>query len=320
MTVGICGVAVAGLLIGLSHTYLMLIVFLVLMGVAGSGYHPAAAPLISASVEPKNQGRALGVHMIGGSGSHFLSPLIAAAIAGVWGWRGSFIGLAIPTTALGIILYILLGRRAGKGKNQQTLTTLHNETPPPSPPSGRLRQLVAFVILSTFTHGVTSATIAFIPLFLVDHFGVGKETAAALLSIIYFAGLWASPLGGYLSDRMGRVRLVLAICVIAAPTVYLLNVVPYGVATGALLLIIGIFTYFRAPASEAYIISHTPIHRRSTVLGIYYFSSMEAGGALTPVLGFLIDRLGFYNAFTLGSITIIAVTLVCSVFLWRSRD
>jgi len=59
ITIGICGVALAGLLIGLSQTYIMMIVFLALMGVLGGSYHPASPPLISASVQPKNQGWAL---------------------------------------------------------------------------------------------------------------------------------------------------------------------------------------------------------------------------------------------------------------------
>mgnify|MGYP002397206928 CR=1 FL=1 len=57
ITIGICGVALAGLLVGLSQTYIMMIVFLVLMGMLGGGYHPSAPPIISASVEPKNRGR-----------------------------------------------------------------------------------------------------------------------------------------------------------------------------------------------------------------------------------------------------------------------
>ena len=40
ITIGIVGGALTGLIIGLSTTYIMMIVFLVLMGIAGGGYHP----------------------------------------------------------------------------------------------------------------------------------------------------------------------------------------------------------------------------------------------------------------------------------------
>ncbi len=317
ITIGICGVALAGLLVGLSQTYIMMIVFLVLMGVLGGGYHPASPPLVSASVEPKNRGRALGFHMIGGSASFFLAPLIAAAIAIVWGWRGSFIVLAVPTIVFGIVFYVLLGRRADTKQTEHRLTDGDNEVPP-SP--RRLHRLVPFIILSTSTGAVILSTISFIPLFVVDRFGVGEETAAALIAVIYSAGLWASPLGGYLSDRLGRVPVVLTVCFIAGPVIYLLNLVPYGLGFGAVLVFIGMIIYIRMPVSEAYIVDQTSKRHRSSILGIYYFGNMEGAGILTLVMGYLIDQLGFYSSFTIASTALVAVTLVCSIWLWASRD
>ncbi len=316
ITISISGVALAGLLVGLSQTYIMMIAFLILMGVVGGGYHPAAPPLISASVEPKNRGRALGFHVIGGSASFFLAPLIGVAIATGWGWRGSFIGLAIPIIAFGIVFYVLLGRRADTKRAEHRTTDSHDRTP--FTPD-RLRRLVAFIILSTFTSALIFSTIAFIPLFMVDHFGIGKETAAVFLAIIYSAGLWAGPLGGYLSDRLGSVPVILAVCLISGPVIYLLNLVPYGLGFGVLLLTIGMITTMRMPVSEAYIVGQTSERHRSTILGIYYFSGMEGGGILTPVIGSLIDRFGFYLSFTITGAALATVTLVCSIFLWASR-
>ena len=317
IAIGISGVALAGFLVGLSQTYIMMLVFLALMGLVGGGYHPASPPLISASVEPKNRGRALGFHAIGGSASFFLAPLFAAAIATAWGWRGSFIGLAVPTFIFGIVFYVLLGQRLAAKKAEPEITSSHKEAPLAP---GRWRRLVPFLILSTFTAAVMFATISLIPLFLVDHFGVGKETAVASVALIYSSGLWASPLGGYLSDRLGRIPVVLVVCLIAGPVIYLLNLVPYGWGIGALLVTIGMIIYVRMPVSEAYIVGQTSERNRSTILGIYYLSSMEGSGVLTPVLGYLIDQLGFYSTFTIAGVALLVVTLVCSIFLWGSRD
>ena len=317
ITMGISGVALSGLLVGLSQTYTMMAVFLVLMGLMGGGYHPAASPLISMSVEPENRGRALGFHLIGGSASHFLAPLMAAAIASGWGWRGSFVGLAVPTIVFGMVFYILLGRRATVEKRERRIADSHGDTPPGP---GHFRRLVAFIMLSAFTWAVISSTIAFLPLFLVDHSGVAEETAASFLAIIYSAGFWAGPLGGYLSDRLGRVPVMLAVCFTSGPIIYLLNLVPYGPGFGALLLIIGTILIMRAPISEAYIVGQTSRRQRSTILGIYFFSGLEGGGILTPAMGYLIDRLGFHPSFTIASAALFTVTLGCSLVLWRSRD
>ncbi|MFC1874113.1 MFS transporter [Chloroflexota bacterium] len=317
LAIGICGVAVAGLMVGLSQTYIMLLVFLVLMGILGGGYHPSAATLVSSSVEPKNQGRALGFHLIGGSASFFLAPLIAAAISEAWGWRSSFIGLAIPTAAFGVILYLLMGRRGGIGKPSPVAASTQEAMPVPP---GRWRRLVVFMVLSNFTQATVFSVIAFIPLYLVARFNISEGAAGASLSIIYSAGLWVSPLSGYLSDRWGRIPLMLTVGFLAGPVIYLLNLVPYGFGIGALLLTIGALMYIRMPVSESYIIHQAPVHRRSMVLGIYYFASMEAGGLFTPALGFLVDRFGFNDAFTMAGVAALVVTSVCSVFLWGRRD
>lgn len=317
ITMGISGVAVAGLLVGLSQTFLMLIVFLVLMGVMGGGYHPSAPPLISASVEPKNRGRALGLHLIGGAASYFLAPLVGMAMAAVWGWRGAFIGLAIPTIFFGFIFYVLLGRQLDLKKKKPIEADGRDES---SSPPGRVRRLVVFMILSTFNSAFILATVAFIPLYLVDHHGVGDKTAAGLVAFIYSAGLWAGPLGGSLSDRFGRIPVMLAVCFISGPVIYLLNVLPYGVCIYALLLAFGVCIYFRMAVSESYIVNQISERNRSTILGIYYFSAIESSGALTPVMGYLIDRLGFSLTYTISCVTMIAVTLVCSIWLWHSRD
>jgi len=313
ITVGICGVALAGLVVGLSQTYIMMVVFLALMGLLGGGYHPAAPPLITASVKPKNRGRTLGLHTVGGSASFFLAPLMAAAIATIWGWRGPFIVLAIPTIIFGIVFYVLLGQRVATKKTEHRIPSSHKEAPPTP---GRVRRLTSFIILSSLTWSVIFSVISFIPLFLVDHFGTSEQTAAAFIAVIYSAGLWAAPLGGYLSDRLGRVPVILAVGFIAGPVIYLLNLVPYGWGFGAVLVLIGMLLYVRMPVSEAYIIGQTSERNRSTILGIYYFSGMEGGGVLTPVVGYLIDQLGFHASFTIAAASLVVVTLVCSIWLW----
>jgi MFS family permease len=317
ITTGILGVAVAGLLVGLSHTYLMMIAFLVLMGLLAGGYHPAAPPLISASVKPENLGRALGLHVIGGGVSFFLAPIIAAWIAATWGWRGSFIALAVPAAVVGIILYLNLGQRGLAKKSRPKAAPSQKDK---AADQDRTSTLAYFIFLATFTHAVLSSTMSFIPLFMVDHFLVSKATAAALIAVIYSAGLWVGPIGGYLSDRLGRVPVVLTVCFMTGPLIYLLNLAPYRWGIVALLLMMGITIYVRMPVAEAYIVGRTSERHRSTVLGIYFFGNMEGSGVFAPIMGYLIDHLGFSVSFTIAGATAVAVALVCSVLLKKGHD
>jgi len=317
IAIGVSGVAFFGFLVGLSPTYIVMAISLILLGVAGGGYHPASIPVISASVQSEKRGRALGLHQIGGTASHFLAPLIAVRIATVLGWRGSFIGTAIPIIVFGIVLYWLLGRWGYTKKAAQEISKDHTEAPPTP---GRLSRLIAFLALSIVGQILILAIISFIPLFLVDHFGIGEEVAAIGLALVYTAGFWAGPLGGYLSDRLGTVPVMLVVTLVTGPVIYLLSLVSYGAAIVVLLMLIGMSLDSRMPVSEAYITGQTSERNRSTILGIYYFGSRGGPGIITPLIGYLIDQFGFSTSFTIVGATMIAVTLLCSIWLWGGRD
>ncbi|MEK7353984.1 MAG: MFS transporter [Chloroflexota bacterium] len=318
ITIGISGVAVAGLLAGLSPSYTIMVIFLVGMGILGGGYHPAASPLVSASVEEKKRGRALGLHQIGGTASFFLTPLIAVGIATALGtWRSSFIILAILTFIFGIIFYVMLGRRGNSSKAENGIQD--NQAAAALIP-GRLSSLIPFIVIGVAIQVTVFSTISFIPLFAVDQLKTSENVGAALLAVAQFAGLWAGPLGGYLADRIGKVPVMLAVALATGPAIYLLNMVSIGWSIYAILLVMGVCQYVGMPVSEAYIISHSPQRNRSTILGFYYFASRGGPGLLMPVMGYLIDRFSFGTAFTIVGSGMLVVALGCSLWFWRNRD
>ena len=323
LTVGVAGVALAGLFAGLSINYVMLAVFLMLMGIAGGGYHPSAAPLISTSVKSENLGWALGVHQIGGSISLFIGPLIAAGIASAVGWRGTFIAVAIPSLAFGIVFYLLLGHRRqssninNANNTAQKSTALQSE---PSLPQNYLGRLIAVLFMGVLSMVLIFSTLTFVPLFVVDNYGISEKNAAAIIAFFFAGGLWGGPIGGYLSDRMGKVPVILVVGLISAPGAYLLNLAPFGIALSALLVILGTVQHMGMPVVEAYIIDCCPAQKRSRVLGIYYFGSRGGAGVMAPAIGYLIDNYGFHVGFSAVGVTLAAITVICAAFLLRRQN
>ena len=316
VALGVSGVATAALLIGFSQSYSSLIVFFVIAAMLGGSYHPASVTAISSLVPPQQQGRALGIHTIGGTSTFWVAPLLAAPIALVWGWRGSYITLAIPTILLGIMLYILIGRRTQVlAREPQTTKT----DVPTALARTRWRQLIPFLVMSVATGTIIRSVVAYFSLYFVDHFGVAEASAIMLIAITPAVSLFAAPLGGYLFDRMGGVLVLITISILGIPLIYLLGVMPSIPSFIVVMAALGIVTYTRMPASEAFIIGNTSKTHRPKILGFYFFAGMETGGLLTPLVGNLIDRFGFSQSFTIASITLAAATVVCSFFLLKSR-
>ncbi len=317
ITVGIVGVAIAGVLVGLSKTYIMLLVFLVIMGLLAGGYHPAATPMISESIPPQKRGRALGFHLIGGNASFFLGPIIAGATAGIWGWRGSFLWLALPTAVFGIWFFWYL-KRFSRGSQAEVSGKTAYEEEPPAP--GNVRRLVAFLAMTVLGGGAGMSIMTFIPLYARDILGASETTAASLLSIVFFSGLWAGPVGGYISDRVGRVPIIIVTSLISGVLVYGLQFPSLGFAFYAILFIMGINNAFRMPVSEVFIMGQTTSRRRSTIYGVYYFTMQYTGAVFAPIMGYIVDNWGFTNCFTIASVTAVVVTLICAPFLRGSRE
>ncbi|MFC1873576.1 MFS transporter [Chloroflexota bacterium] len=318
IAVGVTGAAICGLIVGLSPTYTIMVIFLVLLGITGGGYHPAASPLISASVEPQNRGRALGLHQIGGTASFFLAPLIAVGITSILNWRSTFVVVAIPVIIVGIVMYIVIGKRGYSDRTGTKSEASHLEGPITT--SSHWTHLVAFITLGVTLQVLLFSLISFLPLFTVDHFGASEGVAASLLSLYHLTGLLGGPLGGYLSDRVGEVPVMLTACLLAGPFVYIWGLVSFGWQFFLIIFTLGFFQYVGMPASEAYIISHAPQRYRSTALGIYYSASRGGPGLIMPVLGFLFDQYGFNASFTIVGSALFAIAIICSILLLRNRS
>lgn len=359
ITVGIVGVAVMGFLVGLSRTAPVLAGLLVGMGLAAGGYHPSASSLIAGAVEAKNRGKALGFHVVGGSTSHFLAPLLAGAIASAVGWRGTFLWTSLPVLLFGAVLYLLMHRlypgpdrlpalkvptEASQGTASASAALARRKPVPaaaatqaPSdpavnpqagaqtvadPPMRRVRMLhlVVFLVLTSVINAFVASVIAFVPLFMVDFFRLTEERAALALALVFAAGYWGAPAGGYLADRLGSVRVLGLVGLASGPLIALFGYVPLGAGFTALLLVFGTLMFVRMPTSESFLVANTNLRIRSTVLGVYFFAGMEGGALLTPILGYLIDRFGFRTGFALSGAALAALAVACVVLLSSGRN
>lgn len=316
---GISGVAIAGLFIGLSTSYIGLLVFLVLLGILGGGYHPSASPLIAGAVDASQRGKAIGLHIVGGSASNFLSPLVAVFIAGFLGWRGSYITISVPVFAFGVWLFFLMLRndiRAPRTEEAEDKSTSHKvpkSLKGPKRPNKSLAIIIIILVMTASVGASIGSVVSFITLLAVDSLGVDQKTAALLLSIYFASGMAAAPIGGMLADRFGPLRILFSLAFLSGPVIILIGITPIWSLLAFLMLGLGSIAFFRMTSSEIFFVSRVPQRHRSTVLGVYYFAGMEGRGIISPILGGAIDSWGFTASFTvLGAVLSILVS-ICAV-------
>jgi MFS family permease len=319
--IGTLGVAVAGVLVGFSVNFAMLLITLMLMGLLSGGYHPAATPLISASVEPQQRGRALGIHLVGGNSAFFVTPIIAAAIISAFGeesgWRYSYLILAAPTVLFALIFYVYLSRHGGRAHVEKVKQRIIEERPPQP---GYKRRLIAFLTMMVVGGGIGMSILPFLTLYMTDELGASNATAGGLMSIVFSSGLWAGPVGGYISDKIGSVKVIIATGLLSGVLIYFFKFVSLGPSLYILLFFQGLNMALRMPVTEVFIMSQAPGKHRSKIFGIYYSTMQYTGAIFVLPGGYLIERFGFDIMFTWAAIGVTVVAVITALFIWDAKD
>jgi len=319
--IGTLGVAVAGVLVGISTNFIMLIVFLMLMGLLSGGYHPAATPLISASVEPQQRGRALGFHLVGGNSAFFVAPIIAAAVVGAFGeengWRYSYLILAVPTIIFGLIFYFYLSRHGGKA-HVETVKQRITEERPPQP--GYKRRLIAFLTMMVLGGGIGMSVLPFLTLYMTDELGASNAMAGGLMSVVFSSGLWAGPVGGYISDKIGSVKVIIATGLLSGIMIYAFKLVELGPSLYIVLFFQGLIMALRMPVTEVFIMSQAPGKHRSKIFGVYYSTMQYTGAIFVLPGGYLLERFGFDTVFTWAAVGVTVVAIITAFFIFDAKD
>jgi len=319
--IGTLGVAVAGVLVGLSTNFVMLLVALMLMGLLSGGYHPAATPLISASVPDQQRGRALGFHLVGGNSAFFVTPIIAAAIVGAFGetagWRYSYLILAAPTVIFALIFWFYLARHGGRA-HVQTVKKQITEESPPQP--GYKRRLIAFLTMMVVGGGISMSVMPFLTLFMTDELGASNALAGGLMSVVFSSGLWAGPVGGYISDKIGSIKVIIATGILSGVLIYAFKLVELGPSLYIVLFFQGLIMAIRMPVTEVFIMTQAPAKHRSKIFGVYYSTMQYTGAIFVLPGGYLLERFGFQTMFTWASIGVTIVAIITAFFIYDAKD
>jgi NNP family nitrate/nitrite transporter-like MFS transporter len=168
-----------------------------LLGVAGASF-AVVLPLASRWYPPERQGLVMGIAAAGNSGT-VVANLVAPRIAAAVGWH-AVLGLTMIPLALVLVVFALLANdspaRVASPDARSHLAVL------------RRRELWWFCLFYAVTFGGYVGLSSFMPLLLRDQYRLAAVSAGYLTAGAAFAGSALRPLGGWVADRVGGVRLL----------------------------------------------------------------------------------------------------------------
>lgn len=248
--------------LGLAPNYALAFVSVVIAGIGGSFFHPAATALI-ARLYPVNTGRALGTIGIGAGVGFFVGPLYAGWRAASGSWRAPVVELGVMGIVMAIVFYFLAHEQAAGEARSATHRPAEKLFPTPV--------LWVFFFAAAFAFslrdfaGSSMGTLS--SLFLQNAHGFSPKEAGMALSAIFLGAVFSNPLFGSLSDG-GRIRWTLLVLTLSGILVGLTPHVPDAWMKFAFFAY-GFFQMGSYPMVEAALMQAVPDSVRGRVFGLF---------------------------------------------------
>ncbi|MEX0868432.1 MAG: MFS transporter [Nitriliruptoraceae bacterium] len=299
--------ALAMSLAGLSPNVAVLVLLLVVAGTSHAAFHPAAGALVT-KVSGDRWGKGMSYFMTGGELGRVIGPVAMAALIGAVGVQLSWL-IVIP----GFLWSYLLWR-----KFRTATFTAADSTPPRL--RGVLREgrtplviMSAIIMLRSF---MINGLLIFYPTYATEG-GASLLIAGLGLTVYEAGGALGAFAAGILSDKFGRIRMLVLGMLVALPT--LVVAVALGPTwLGLVMLAIGGLGLISSHSVELVIMQRLLPEHRSSAVGINYLLRAVGGAIAMIAIGAIGDAIGLRNALFIG-IAVAAVSLPIS-FLMRPYE
>jgi MFS transporter, NNP family, nitrate/nitrite transporter len=287
-----------------ADTFLELLVVGLLLGVAGASF-AAALPLASRWYPPQYQGLALGIAGAGNSGT-VLTLFFAPRLAEMFGWPGVF-GLALVPVAITLVLVAALARESPNRPPPKALADYASVL-------GR-RDTWWFCFFYSVTFGGFVGLASFLSGFFHDQYGLTKEDAGMFAAICGIAGSFLRPVGGYLGDHFGGMRVLLGLYLAVGLCMLGMAAMPaVEAATALLFLTMGLLGMGNGSVFQ--VIPQRFSKEIGVVTGVVGAAG-GMGGFLLPIL--LRGGRQMSGSFGVGFLAFGLVSLACAVAVLRPR-
>jgi MFS transporter, NNP family, nitrate/nitrite transporter len=187
------------------HSFAGVLLAGIILGVAGAWF-AVALPLASRWYPAEHQGTALGIAGAGNSGT-VLAALLAPGLGLAYGWINVF-GLSLIPLAVAFIVYIIYAK----------------DSPAAPPPKSwveylsvlRLGDAWWFMFFYSVTFGGFVGLASSLSIYFNVDYGLNPVTAGYFTAACVFAGSLVRPVGGAVADRIGGIRALTIMYIVAA--------------------------------------------------------------------------------------------------------
>ncbi len=271
---------------GLSPTFPIFFVLILITGVGVSTYHPTMYAAFDESTVDR-RGKNYGSFEFWGATGIFIMFIAYGRLLQVLDWRGLFFISAIPAV---IMAYVFL-RIRGSSTSEKYTRTIANDKLQDSERTPLLVSILFFLGVTVRILCIT-AVVNFIPTYLVRDVGLPPWTASYGSGFIFLGGMLFVPLAGILADRWTPLPVLHVLAAATGPVIFLVGTLQTFWSIGLMLILFGGCWLGVMPSQNMMLSSLHKSVRKGQAFGIL-IGLMTVTNALGPGLfGVLADKIG----------------------------
>ncbi len=271
----------------------------VVLGFAGASF-AVALPLASRWYPPEHQGKALGIAGMGNSGTVF-AALFAPTLAQMFGWT-NVLGMAVIPLVVVLGVYLVIAKDAPNA--------------PPAKPFAAyfspLKNIDAwwFMLFYGVTFGGFVGLSSSLTIYFNDQYGLPAVTAGYFTAACVFVGSLVRPLGGAVADKVGGIKSLSLMYVIAAVALALVSSGPTHAAVALGLFVVAMLALGMGNGAVFQLVPQRFRQEIGVMTGLVGMAGGIGGFYLASSLGLSKQATGSYQAGFLIFATLAVVALV----------
>jgi MFS transporter, FSR family, fosmidomycin resistance protein len=285
MIVATLGIA----LLGVAPNYGWMLAAVALGGVGSAAFHPEAARLMNIVAGPK-RATAMSLLAAGGNSGFAIGPLMAGAVTVAFGLAGTPL-LMVPALILAVVLATQLHSSVAAHQAAAHARAAREEKLEDT--WGPFSWLSATIVCrSVIFYGLNT----FLPLYWIAVWHQSREAGGRALTLLLVSGAMGTLMGGRLSDRFGRRRVILS----ALGTVpFLLLIFLFTPTVGwCYVALVPLGAILFAPFSAMVVLGQEYLPNRVAMAsGVTMGLAGSIGGLAAPLLGSIADHRGMQASF-----------------------
>ena len=276
----------------------------ILLGVAGASFS-VALPMTSRWYPPHLQGLAMGIAGAGNSGT-LIATLFGPRLAEHFGWH-NVMGFALIPLAIVFIIFTILAKNAPSQPKPEPIANYFKVF--------KYKDTWFFCLLYGVTFGGFVGLTSFLSIFFVDQYRLSSVQAGDFVTLCVAAGSFFRPVGGFIADRIGGVKLLSSLFIIAGLCMTGVSTLP-ALSFVIAMLFVGMMCLGMGNGAVFQLVPQRFQKEIGMVTGIVGAAGGIGGFFLPNILGTLKQLTGTYAS---GFITFACIGFAAFGILWLAN-